>query len=153
MRCFYCRLAAALSLAVQFVIVLPPGPRCPLSRLPKISAAGEEYLRSTKALLLRASLMKHDLIQASGWLCMNAWSAWAALRHRGRCSCASTASRQHFCIFFPLGVGGCGRAEDEGVACTDGMSKHPVGVQCQQGYLGAALGSALGGHEHTVYPS
>lgn len=27
--------------------------------------AGEEYLRSTKALLLRASLMKHDLIQAS----------------------------------------------------------------------------------------
>ena len=30
--------------------------------------AGEEYLRGSRALLLRASLMQHDLIQVGGWL-------------------------------------------------------------------------------------
>jgi hypothetical protein len=29
---------------------------------------GEEYLRGSRALLLRASLMQHDLIQVGGWL-------------------------------------------------------------------------------------
>jgi hypothetical protein len=35
-------------------------PRCPT---PQVLSTGEEYIRETKALLLRANILQHDVIQ------------------------------------------------------------------------------------------